>query len=428
MSAKIENLEHSMAKLTIEVSAEDFGKAIVKAYNKNKNKIQLPGFRKGKAPLAMIERMYGSEIFYEDAVNFCINDTYPVEAAASGLEITSQPEFDVVDMGKGKALIYTAEFAVRPEVKLGEYKGLEIKKINVEVTDEDVEKELKSEQEKNSRLVDVTDRAVADGDTVSLDYAGTIDGAAFDGGTAQDQSLVIGSGSFIPGFEEQLIGLMPGESKDVEVTFPEDYHAKELAGKAAVFVCTIHTIKTRELPEIDDEFAEDAGFDSLDEYKEDLKKKLTERRERAKKTDYENEAVGKLIAVSEMDIADAMVTSQAEQIFEEYAQQLQSQGIPIDMFLNYQGMNKDKFLEQVRPEAEKRIKTRLCLEEIVKAENIEISDEKLGEELDKMAEQYQMKREDLDKAMGDFGKEQMKKDMAVQEAITFLVDNAVEVE
>ena len=402
MSAKIENLEHSMAKLTIEVSAEDFGKAIVKAYNKNKNKIQLPGFRKGKAPLAMIERMYGPEIFYEDAVNFCINDTYPVEAAASGLEITSQPEFDVVDMGKGKALIYTAEFAVRPEVKLGEYKGLEIKKINVEVTDEDVEKELKSEQEKNSRLVDVTDRAVADGDTVSLDYAGTIDGAAFDGGTAQDQSLVIGSGSFIPGFEEQLIGLMPGESKDVEVTFPEDYHAKELAGKT--------------------------GFDSLDEYKEDLKKKLTERRERAKKTDYENEAVGKLIAVSEMDIADAMVTSQAEQIFEEYAQQLQSQGIPIDMFLNYQGMNKDKFLEQVRPEAEKRIKTRLCLEEIVKAENIEISDEKLGEELDKMAEQYKMKREDLDTAMSDFGKEQMKKDMAVQEAITFLVDNAVEVE
>ena len=395
MSAKIENLEHSMAKLTIEVSAEDFGKAIVKAYNKNKNKIQLPGFRKGKAPLAMIERMYGPEIFYEDAVNFCINDTYPV---------------------------------VRPEVKLGEYKGLEIKKINVEVTDEDVEKELKSEQEKNSRLVDVTDRAVADGDTVSLDYAGTIDGAAFDGGTAQDQSLVIGSGSFIPGFEEQLIGLMPGESKDVEVTFPEDYHAKELAGKTAVFACTIHTIKTRELPEIDDEFAEDAGFDSLDEYKEDLKKKLTERRERAKKTDYENEAVGKLIAVSEMDIADAMVTSQAEQIFEEYAQQLQSQGIPIDMFLNYQGMNKDKFLEQVRPEAEKRIKTRLCLEEIVKAENIEISDEKLGEELDKMAEQYQMKREDLDAAMSDFGKEQMKKDMAVQEAITFLVDNAVEVE
>ncbi|MBR6397945.1 MAG: trigger factor, partial [Lachnospiraceae bacterium] len=314
------------------------------------------------------------------------------------------------------------------EVKLGEYKGLEIKKLNVEVTDEDVEKELKSEQEKNSRLVDVTDRAVADGDTVSLDYAGTIDGAAFDGGTAKDQSLVIGSGSFIPGFEEQLIGLMPGESKDVEVTFPEDYHAKELAGKAAVFACTIHTIKTRELPEIDDEFAEDAGFDSLDEYKEDLKKKLTERRERAKKTDYENEAVNKLIAVSEMDIADAMVTSQAEQIFEEYAQQLQSQGIPIDMFLNYQGMNKDKFLEQVRPEAEKRIKTRLCLEEIVKAENIEISDEKLGEELDKMAEQYKMKREDLDTAMSDFGKEQMKKDMAVQEAITFLVDNAVEVE
>lgn len=428
MSAKIEKLEHSMAKMTVEVSAEDFGKAIVKAYNKNKNKIQLPGFRKGKAPLSMIERMYGPEIFYEDAANYCINDTYPAEAEACGLEITSQPEFDVVDMGKGKPFIYTAEFAVRPEVKLGEYKGLEIKKINIEITDEDVEKELKSEQEKNSRMIDVTDRAVADGDTVSLDYAGTIDGEAFDGGTAKDQSLVIGSGSFIPGFEEQLIGLMPGESKNVEVTFPEDYHAKELAGKAAVFACTIHSIRTRELPEIDDEFAEDAGFDSLEEYKEDLKKKLTERRENAKKTDYENEAVNKLIAVSEMDIADAMIKAQAEQIFEDYARQLQGQGIPIDMFLNYQGMNKDKFLEQVRPEAEKRIKTRLCLEEVVKAENIEVADEKIEEELNKMAEQYQMKREDLDMAMGDFAKEQMKKDMAVQEAITFLVDNAVEVE
>ncbi len=428
MSAKIEKLEHSMAKMTVEVSAEDFGKAIVKAYNRNKNKIQLPGFRKGKAPLPMIERMYGPEIFYEDAANFCINDTYPVEAEACGLEITSQPEFDVVDMGKGKPFIYTAEFAIRPEVKLGEYKGLEVKKMNIEITDEDVENELKTEQDKNSRMVDVTDRPVADGDTVQLDYAGTIDGEAFDGGTAEDQSLVIGSGSFIPGFEEQLIGLMPGDSKDVEVTFPEDYHAKELAGKAAVFACTIHSIKAKELPEIDDEFAEDAGFDSLDEYKADLKGKLIERRENEKKTAYENEAVEKLIAASEMDIADAMITSQAEQIFEDYARQLQGQGIPIDMFLNYQGMNKDKFLEQVRPEAERRIKTRLCLEELAKAENIEISEEKLNEELDKMAEQYKMKREDLDMAMGDYAKEQMKKDMAVQEAITFLVDNAVEVE
>ena len=427
MSAKIENLEHSMAKLTIEVSAEDFGKAIVKAYNKNKNKIQLPGFRKGKAPLAMIERMYGPEIFYEDAVNFCINDTYPVEAAASGLEITSQPEFDVVDMGKGKALIYTAEFAVRPEVKLGEYKGLEIKKINVEVTDEDVEKELKSEQEKNSRLVDVTDRAVADGDTVSLDYAGTIDGAAFDGGTAQDQSLVIGSGSFIPGFEEQLIGLMPGESKDVEVTFPEDYHAKELAGKTAVFACTIHTIKTRELPEIDDEFAEDAGFDSLDEYKEDLKKKLTERRERAKKTDYENEAVGKLIAVSEMDIADAMVTSQAEQIFEEYAQQLQSQGIPIATYLQDMGSSEEKLKEEMRPQALKQIQTRLVLEEVAKDAHLEANDLRIEEEIEKIAERYQMEADKLRESMGDYEREQLGKDIAVQEAIDLIVDTAKEV-
>ncbi|MCR5295422.1 MAG: trigger factor [Lachnospiraceae bacterium] len=428
MSAKIENLEHSMAKMTVEVSAEDFGKAIVKAYNKNKKNIQLPGFRKGKAPLVMIERIYGPEVFYEDAANYCINDTYPAEADASGLEITSQPVFDVVQMEKGKEFIYTAEFAVCPEVKLGSYHAIEVKKIDVSVSDEDVEKELKSEQEKNSRLVEVTDRPVEDGDTVKLDYAGTIDGVAFDGGTAEDQSLVIGSASFIPGFEEQLIGVSIGEDKDVEVTFPEDYHAKELAGKAAVFACHVKGIQKKELPELDDEFAGDAGFDTLDEYKEDLRKKVAERKEAEKKQAYENEAVDKLIEASEMDIADAMISFQAEQIFEDYARQLQSQGIPVDMFLNYQGMNKEKFLEQVRPEAERRVKTRLCLEELAKAENIEISEEKLSEELDKMAEQYKMKREDLEMAMGDYAKEQLKKDMEVQEAITFLVDNSVEVE
>lgn len=428
MSAKIENLEHSMAKMTVEVPAEDFGKAIVRAYNKNKKNIQIQGFRKGKAPLVMIERMYGPEVFYEDAANFCINDTYPAEADASGIEITSRPEFDVVQIEKGKDFIYTAEFAVRPEVELGSYHAIEVKKIDVVVTDEDVEKELERERKKDSRMIDVTDRPVKDGDTVKLDYAGTVDGVAFDGGTAEDQSLVIGSGTFIPGFEEQLIGASIGESRDVKVTFPEDYHAKELAGKDAVFACQVKGIREEELPELDDEFAEDKGFDSLEDYKADLRKKVTERKEAEKKQAYENEAVDKLIDSSKMDIAEAMISAQSEQMFEEYAQQLQGQGIPVDMFLSYQGMNKDSFLDQIRPEAEKRIMTRLCLEELAKAENLEITEERLNEELDKMAGQYGMKREDLDMAMGDYGKEQMKKDLLVQDAITFLVDNAVEVE
>lgn len=428
MSTQVEKLEHNMVKLTIEVPAEGFEKAIQQAYNKNKNKISLPGFRKGHAPLQMIERMYGPSVFYEDAANICIQDTYPQESEETKLEFVSRPEFDVSQMEKGKPFIYTASAAVRPEVKLGDYKGIEVEKPAVQVTEEEIEQEVKKEQEKNSRMIDVDDRAVEKDDTVTLDYAGSVDGVAFEGGTAQDQKLVIGSGTFIPGFEDQLIGVKLEEEKDVTVTFPEDYQAKDLAGKTAVFKCTVHKIQMKELPQLDDDFAKDVSeFDTLDEYKADVKKNLTKRKEDEAKTAKENAAVDKLIEASEMDIPQPMIDSQVSQMFEDFAQRLQSQGIPMDMYLKYQNSDETKFKEQLKPQAEKRIKTRLVLEEVAKAENIEISDEKLDEEIKKMAEQYKMEPEKLKELIGDYEKEQMKKDMAVQEAVTVLSDNAREV-
>ena len=427
MNTQVERLEHSMVKLTVTVPAEDFNKAITKAYHKTKGRINIPGFRKGKAPQQIIERMYGPEIFYDDAVNFVINDTYSDAADEAGIEFTSRPEFDVENVKKGEDLVYTALAAVRPEVVLGEYKGLEIPKFEAEVTDEDVEKELQSEQKKNSRKIDVTDRPVEDGDSVILDYAGTIDGVAFDGGTAVDAPLKIGSGTFIPGFEEQLIGVSIGEDKDVVVTFPEDYNAKDLAGKEAVFACKIKKIQKEELPELDDEFAQDVSeFDTLDEYKEDLRKNLLKRKEDQAKTSRENAAVEKLVAATEIDVPDAMKNYEAENMFEEYAQQLQSQGIPVDMYLKYQGLDADKFKETLIPQADTRIRTRLVLEAVVEAEKIEISDEEFDAELARLAEQYKMEKEEIGKFIGDFEKEQMKKDLAVQKAITLLVENAKE--
>lgn len=428
MNTQVERLEHSMVKLTVTVPAEDFNKAITKAYHKTKGRINIPGFRKGKAPQQIIERMYGPEIFYDDAVNFVINDTYAGAADEAGIEFTSRPEFDVENVKKGEDLVYTALAAVRPEVVLGEYKGLEIPKFEAEVTDEDVEKELQSEQKKNSRKIDVTDRPVENGDSVILDYAGTIDGVAFDGGTAVDAPLKIGSGTFIPGFEEQLIGLNAGDEKDVEVTFPEDYHAPELAGQDAVFHCVINKIQTREMPVLDDEYVQDTSeFDTVDEYKENIHKTLIERKEKAAQTDKENAVVDKLIETSEMDIPGAMIDSQVSDMYNEYAQQLQSQGIGIDMYLKYMGQTESALKEQMRPQAEKRIKTRLVLEEVAKVENIEVGDEKVEAELEKMAEQYKMPLEDIKKYFGDYQKDEMKKDLAVQEAITLLCDNAVEV-
>jgi trigger factor len=424
----VERLEHNMVKITVEVPADEFNKACTKAYNRQKKNISIQGFRKGHAPQQLVEKMYGPAVFYEDAANLLINDTYSDEAKETGLEFVSRPEFDVDQMEKGKSFIYNATVAVRPEVTLGAYKGIEVKKQEIEVTDEEIEEALKKEQDKNSRLVDIEDRAVEDGDTLTLDYSGSVDGVQFDGGTAENQTLIIGSNSFIPGFEEQLIGTKTEEEKEVKVTFPAEYHAAELAGKEAVFKCVVHKIQSKELPELNDEFAQDVSeFDTLDAYKDSLKEDLVKQKESAAKTEKENQAVDKLIEASEMDIPDAMVDAQADQMYQDFAQRLQSQGIPIDMYLQYQGSDAAKMKEDLKPQALKQIKTRLVLEEVAKAENIEISDEKFDEELQKIADQYKMELDNLKKTVGDYEKEQMKKDMAVQEAVTVITDNAKEV-
>ena len=427
MSTQVEKLEHNMVKLTVEVSAEEFAKAVKAAYNKNKNKITIPGFRKGHAPQQLIEKLYGPVIFFEDAANALINQTYNEEAESTGLEFVSRPEFDVDQIEKGKPFIYTATVAVRPEVKLGQYRGLEVTRQETLVSDDEINEELKREQEKNSRLVEV-DRPVQDGDTVILDYSGSVDGEKFDGGTAENQTLVIGSGSFIPGFEEQLVGMAKDETKDITVTFPEEYHAEELAGKEAVFTCTIHKIQEKELPELDDEFAQDVSeFETLDEYKKSIMDRLTERKQRSAKTAQENEAVDKVIAASEMDIPEAMIDSQVTSMYQDYARQLQSQGIPIDTYLQYMGTTEEKVKSDMRPQALKQIQTRLVLEEVAKAESLEPNDLRLEEEIDKIAKQYQMETEKLKQSIGDFEREQMKKDIAVQEAITLILDTAKEV-
>ncbi len=339
MSVKVENLEHNMVKLTVTVPADDFSKALTQAYNRNKKNISIPGFRKGHAPQQLIEKMYGTGVFYEDAANILIPQTYPEEAESTGLEIVSRPEFDIEQIEKGKDFIYTATAAVKPAVELGAYEGIEVKKQDVTVTDEDVDAEIKKEQEKNSRLVDAEEgAAVENGDTINLDYSGSIDGVKFDGGTAEGQTLVIGSNTFIPGFEDQLVGVKAGEEKDVKVTFPAEYHAKELAGKDAVFACKVNKIQKKELPELNDEFAQDVSeFDTMDEYRESVKSNLVSDKEKAAKNAKTNEAVDKLIEASKMDIPDAMVASQAEQMYEDFARRLQSQGIPIDMYLEVQG-------------------------------------------------------------------------------------------
>ena len=427
MSTQVEKLEHNMVKLTVEVSAEEFAKAVKAAYNKNKNKITIPGFRKGHAPQQLIEKLYGPVIFFEEAANALINQTYNEEAESTGLEFVSRPEFDVDQIEKGKPFIYTATVAVRPEVKLGQYRGLEVTRQETLVSDDEINEELKREQEKNSRLVEV-DRPVQDGDTVILDYSGSVDGEKFDGGTAENQTLVIGSGSFIPGFEEQLVGMAKDETKDITVTFPEEYHAEELAGKEAVFNCTIHKIQEKELPELDDEFAQDVSeFETLDEYKKSIMDRLTERKQRSAKTAQENEAVDKVIAASEMDIPEAMIDSQVTSMYQDYARQLQSQGIPIDTYLQYMGTTEEKVKSDMRPQALKQIQTRLVLEEVAKAESLEPNDLRLEEEIDKIAKQYQMETEKLKQSIGDFEREQMKKDIAVQEAITLILDTAKEV-
>ena len=427
MSLQGEKLENNMAKLTIEVPADDLEKALQSAYMKQKNKIAMPGFRKGKVPRQMIEKMYGPEIFYDDAANTLIPKAYSEAYEECELEIVSRPEINVVQIEKGKSFIFTADVATKPEVKLGEYKGLEVDKVSTRVTQKEVDAKIQEEAEKNAREVVVTDRAVADGDEVILDFEGFVDGEAFEGGKGENYPLTIGSGSFIPGFEEQLVGAEAEKEVEVKVTFPEDYHAEELKGKEAVFKCTVHEIKAKELPEIDDEFAAEVSeFDTLEEYKADVKAKIKEQKAADGKRNQEDQAVEQAVKNAEYEIPQPMIETQTTQMVEDFAQRIQSQGITLEQYFQFTGLTAEKMMEDMRPQAIKRIETRLVLEAVAKAENIEITDEKIDEELAKMAESYNMEVEKLKEFMGENEKKQMKEDLAVQEAVTFLVENAVE--
>ena len=427
MSLQVEKLEKNMAKLTIEASAEDFEKAIQKVYLKARGRINIPGFRKGKAPRKLIEKMYGTGVFYEDAANDLIPTAYAEALKDCDLEIVSRPEINVTQIESGKPFIFTAEVAVKPEVTLGEYKGVEVEKSNVEVTDEDINKEVDKERENNSRTIDVDDRAVESGDIIKLDFDGSVDGVPFAGGKAENYTLTIGSGSFIPGFEDQLIGTKIGEEKDVTVTFPEDYHEKSLAGKEAVFKCKVNAITVKELPDADDEFASEVSeFETLAEYKEDIKKKLTEKKEKEARAKKEAQAVEKAVENATMEIPDAMIDTQVQSMMEDFARRMQSQGLSLEQYFQFTGMDAKKMHDQMKPEALKRIQNSLVLEAVAKAENIEISDEKVDEEIAKMAEAYKMEVEKLKGIIGDSERDQMKKDLAVQAAADLIADAAKE--
>ena len=425
MSVQVEKLEKNMAKLTVEVSAEDFKAAIKKAFNKNKNRFAIPGFRKGKAPQAMIEKMYGEGVFYEDAADEAINASYAEAMKESGLDIVSRPEVTIEKIGKDEPFVYSALVAVKPEVTLGQYKGVEVEKADASVSAEDVEAELKKVQEQNARLLTVEDRGVEDGDQTVIDFEGFVDGKGFEGGKAEDYPLTIGSHSFIDTFEEQLIGKKIGEECEVNVTFPTEYHAAELAGKPATFKVTVKEIKVKELPELNDEFASEVSeFDTLDEYKKDVEKKLAEKKEIEANSKNEDAVVAKVVENASMEIPEKMIDAQAENMVQDMARRMQSQGLSLDMYLKYTGMTVEQMKEQARPDAEKRIRTRLVLEAVAKAENIQISDEKVDEEVAKMAEAYKMEVEKLKSYMSESDVKQMKEDLAVQQAVDLLVAEA----
>lgn len=428
MSVKVENLEKSMAKLTVEVSAEEVEKALDVSYRKNKNKISIPGFRQGKVPRAMIEKMYGADIFYDDAINEMIPDAYSNAVEESKLDIVSHPQIDVVQIEKGKPFIFTAEVAVKPEVTLGDYKGVEIEKIAVEVTDEEIDAEINTEREKNSRTISVEDRAVQDGDITVIDFEGFKDDVAFDGGKGEDYPLTIGSGAFIPGFEEQLIGAEIGKEITVNVTFPEEYQEKSLAGQPAVFKVTVKEIKVKELPELDDEFAKDVSeFETLDEYKADVKKNLLEKKEKEADSQREDAAMEKVIENATMEIADLMVETQARQLAEDFSRRISQQGLSVEQYFQFTGLTAETFLEQMKPQALKRIQSRLVLEKIAEAEKIEISDEKLDEEIKNMAEAYKMEADKMKEMLGEEEMKQIRDDLAVMEAVKIVKENAKEV-
>ena len=408
MSLQVEKLEHNMAKLTVEVAAEDVEKALQAAYLKQRKQINIPGFRKGKVPRQMIEKMYGPEVFYDEAANNMIPDAYAKAYDESELDIVSQPKIEVVQMEKGKPFIFTAEVATKPEVTLGDYKGLKVDKVSTRVTQKEVDEEIEKERERNARTIEVTDRAVQDKDEVTLDFEGFVDGVAFEGGKGEDYPLTIGSGSFIPGFEEQLIGAEIDKEVEVNVTFPKEYHSEELAGKDATFKCTVHTIKAKELPELDDEFASEVSeCETMDAYRAEVKKNIKERKERTGKEKKENQAVDQAIENAQMDIPEAMIEFQVRQMADDFARRIQQQGLTVEQYFQFTGMTAEKMMEEMRPQAEKSIKTRLVLEAIVKAENIEVSDERVEEELTKMAEAYQMEVEKLKEFMGENEKKQI---------------------
>lgn len=428
MSLKVENLEKNMIKLTIEVEASELDKAIEKAYQKQKSQINIPGFRKGKAPRKMIEQMYGVGVFYEDAANALIPENYQKALDEyEGTEIVSAPSINVVQIEAGKPFIFTAEVAIKPEVTLGQYKGVEVDKLEATVSAEEVDAEIKREQEANAREIVVEDRAVKAGDITVIDFEGFVDGVAFAGGKGEDYPLTIGSGAFIPGFEDQLIGAEIGKEVEVNVTFPAEYHAAELAGKEAVFKCTVKEIKEKELPELDDEFASEVSeFDTMDEYKASVEKKLADKKAADVKNAKENAVVEAVVANATMEIPEAMIETQQRQMVDDFSQRLQMQGLSLDQYFQYTGMTAATMLDQVKPQAEARIKSSLVLEAVVKAEGIEATEEDFAAEVAKMAEQYKMEVAAIEEMMGEAGKKQVMGDLAIAKAVEFLVANAVE--
>ena len=427
MSLQVEKLEKNMAKLTIEVGADELDKAIESAYQKQKGKISIPGFRKGKVPRQVVEKMYGKEVFYEDAANILIPDAYEKALDECEEDIVSSPKIDVTQIEAGKPFIFTAEVALKPEVKLGKYKGVKVEKADVVVTDEEVDEVIEKERENNARNITVEDRAVKDGDMTVIDFEGFVDGEAFDGGKGENYPLTIGSGAFIPGFEEQLVGSEIGKEVEVNVTFPEDYHAENLKGKAAVFKCTVKEIKEKELPELDDEFASEVSeFETLTEYKEDVKKNLEEKKMKEAKENKEREAVEAVVDLSEMDIPEAMVETQQRQMVDEFAQRITMQGLSMEQYFQFTGTSYQQMLENVKPQAEKRIQSRLVLEAIAEAEKIEVTDEDFEKEIETMAEVYQMDAAKVKEMLGEKEMKNIRQDLAVKKAAEFVVENAKE--
>ncbi|MCI8286158.1 MAG: trigger factor [Lachnospiraceae bacterium] len=428
MSLQVEKLENNMAKLTIEVAAEQLEKAIESAYQKNKSKISLPGFRKGKAPRKMLEQMYGKEIFYEDAANELIPDAYEAAYDECEEEIVSSPKIDVVQLEAGKPFIFTAEVALKPAAVLGQYKGIKVDKADAEVTEEEITAEIDREREKNSRTVEIDDRAIKEGDIATIDFEGFVDGEAFEGGKGSDYPLTIGSHTFIPGFEEELIGVEVGQEKEVNVTFPEDYQAAELAGKAAVFKCTVKRLQEKQLPELDDDFVGEVSeeSDTVEEYREEIRKKLADRKSTEARNAKEEAVIDAIIENAQMEIPEPMIETQQRQMVQEYAQRMQSQGISMEQYMQFTGMTREMLLEQVKPQVLKRIQSRLVLEAVAEAENIEVTEEEVSEELKKMGEAYQMEIDKVEEFLGENGRTQVKEDIRVRKAAEFVVENAVE--